>query len=118
MEKCLIEQTKRSRVRGEDPSRRELKVFEKIGTLPETIVNDLVKLTESYQGNDLGGDNYEISKHCNFIQTFNAVDQKYRQILLQSKIESNNTQTDEYAYTNWADYTPPSLIKYINDKEQ
>jgi hypothetical protein len=116
MEKCLIERTKRSRVHGDGPSRRELKVFEKIGTLPKMIVKDLVELTESYQGNDLGGDNYEISKHCNFKQTFNAIDQKYRQILLQSKKQNNNTHTDEYAYSDWAEYTPSSLVKFINDE--
>jgi hypothetical protein len=116
MEKCLIERTKRSRVHGDGPSRRELKVFEKIGTLPDSIVRDLIELTESYQGNDLGGDNYEISKHCNFKQTFNAIDQKYRQILLQSKNPNSNTHTDEYAYSDWAEYTPSSLVKFINDE--
>jgi hypothetical protein len=114
MEKCLIEQTKRSRVKGSDPSRRELKAFEKIGTLPQILVDQLIQLSEDYKQNDLGGDTYDISKHCNFEQTFNATSQNYRQIILQTKQPEDQSQTDEYSYTQWVDHAPPELIEYIN----
>lgn len=115
MEKCLIEQTKRDRVRGSDPARRDLKVFEKIGTLPTDIVNQLIELTENYTENDLGGDNYEISKHCNFTKTFNALDQKYRQILLQSKKYGDQTHTNEYVYTEWTNHAPLDLVNFMKE---
>lgn len=114
MEKCLIEQTKRHRVKGSDPSRRELKAFEKIGTLPQGLVDQLIRLSEDYKQNDLGGDTYDISKHCNFEQTFNATSQNYRQIILQTKQPGDQSQTNEYSYTQWVDHAPPGLIEYVN----
>ncbi len=103
-EKCLIEQTKRTRVGGTGPRRHKLPVFEKIGQLSPNAIEELKQILYDNQQNDIGGDNYGISQNCNYEEVFN-VGSSYRQVLLQQKGDEDDSQVDEYAYTEWVD--PP-----------
>jgi hypothetical protein len=114
-EKCLIEQTKRTRVRGEGPRRHELPVFKKVGDLSPLALEELKQILYDNQQNDIGGDNYGISQNCNYEEVFNVKDQ-YRQVLLQQKVEGDESQVDEHAYVEWVDpplFTLMDLEKYF-----
>jgi hypothetical protein len=82
-EKCLIEQSKRTRVRGDGPRRNALKTFCKIGKVSHQAVSELNYILDTHSQNDIGGDNYGISQNCNYEDVFN-VGSSYRQILLQA----------------------------------
>jgi hypothetical protein len=98
---CLIKATKRLRVKGNDPRRKELVPFSHIGMLPDEYVAQLLEIPKTVTGNDLGSDNYQISQHCNLEEVFNTNNgASYRQILLQSKI-ADSSDIDECAYTEW-----------------
>jgi hypothetical protein len=114
MEKCLIEQTKRTRVRGVGPRRTELKPFAKICDVGEEVLSSLEQLMSANTGNDLGGDGYEISKHCNFVSVFNATD-SYRQKLFQLKSVDDNSRVNETSYHNWSDDIPESLKNIMSE---
>lgn len=112
-EKCLIEQTKRTRVGGTGPKRNRLKIFEKIGKVSMNVVDELNYILDTHTGNDIGGDNYGISQNCNYEEVFH-VSNKYRQILLQKRIEASSDDVNEYLYTKWDSsynlrYTKPAL---------
>jgi len=102
-EQCLIEQTKKMRVKGTGPSRRELAVYKQLATVTADELDYLVSLGKNNTGNDLGSDAYNISKHCHYLEVFNA-NENYRQILLQRRDpEVHGSDVDEYLYTEWAD---------------
>lgn len=112
-EKCLIEQTKRTRVGGTGPRRNKLKTFCKIGEVSPQVVSELNYILDTHSHNDIGGDNYGISKNCNYEEVFH-VGSTYRQILLQEKARGDDPDIDEYAYTEWSNkhklrYTRPAL---------
>lgn len=118
-EQCLIEQTKRNRVGGTGPRRNRLKTFEKIGDVSSNVVDELNYILDTHKGNDIGGDNYGISQNCNYEEVFN-VSNKYRQILLQKRIEDASDDVNEYLYTRWDQthnlrYTKPTLEKYFHN---
>ncbi len=118
-EKCLIEQTKRTRIKGTGPRRTKLKTFCKIGTVSKNVVSELNYILDTHQRNDIGGDNYGISKNCNYEEVFN-VGNSYRQVLMQTKPEGNESQVDEYAYTEWdrghlLRYTEPALSSLFHN---
>jgi len=108
---CLIANSKRLRVGGSGPSRKELLPFAKIGTVPESIVAELLAVPSIMTGNDLGGDNYQISKHCDLENVFN-IGTGYRQILLQSKI-TDNSDIDEFAYTQWNSIVNTNIKSFL-----
>jgi hypothetical protein len=101
---CLIEQTKRTRVKGTGPRRSELKPFVKLGEVSLQTVKLLNDILDDHTQNDLGSDNYQISQHCKFNEVFNTGEQ-YRQILLQKK-QDVEEQVNEYAYTKWDPIIP------------
>lgn len=118
-EKCLIEKTKRTRVNGTGPQRTKLKTFEKIGEVPVNVIHELNYILDTYRGNDLGGDNYGISQNCNIEEVFHVAD-KYRQVLIQKKIETDLDDVDEYLYTQWdisynLRYTRPEIDKMFHN---
>ena len=76
---CLIEATKRTRVGGEGPKRNDFVTFAKIGNVDPTLVEKLNEIADRRDGNDLGGDNYNLSQICKIEEVFNAAGQ-YRQI--------------------------------------
>lgn len=112
-EKCLIEQSKRTRVRGDGPRRNKLKTFCKIGKAAPNVVDELNYILDTHTTNDIGGDVYGISQNCNYEEKFNF-GTKYRQLLLQEKSSSDGPDIDEYAYDRWVSdyklrYTRPLL---------
>jgi hypothetical protein len=111
---CLIANSKRLRVGGNGPSRKELLPFAKIGTVPESIINELLIIPTAMTVNDLGGDNYQISKHCDLETVFN-VGAGYRQVLLQSKL-SDNSDIDEFAYTEWNTIVNNNIKNFLYEK--
>lgn len=118
-EKCLIEQTKRTRVGGSGPRRDKLKVCYKIGEVPGNVLDELNYILDTHRGNDIGGDNYGISQNCNYEEVFN-VSNKYRQILLQKRIDDSTADVNEYLYTKWDQthnlrYTKPILQKEFHN---
>ena len=98
-EKHLIEKTKRTRVRGTGPGRDDMVTFKKIGDVSKDLVSQLNDILARNPGNDLGGDNYNISQQCNLEKTFNAVGD-YRQILIQESTHDGNTAS-ELDYTRY-----------------
>lgn len=109
---CLIEKTKRFRVNGSGPKRKELSAYKILDNISSTIVKDLLLITNERKDNDLGSDAYEISSLCNYKDVFNA-EHNYRQILLQTKLEKNSQPTDEYAYSVWDKRVDKKLIKHL-----
>lgn len=105
---CLIENTKRQRVRGDGPRRDELVTFAKIGMVPLNVVNQLNKIVDRRTGNDLGSDAYNISQHCDVNNVF--IDTGYRQVLIQERSQDIDT-ADEHLYT---EYNEDVNIPYFN----
>ena len=106
MTECLIEKTKRQRVKGEGPRRNEMVTFAKLGEVAPNIVDKLNSIADERQANDLGGDNYNISQLCDVENVFAPKD-FYRQILIQEK-DVEGDQTDEHVYTKYnADISVP-----------
>ncbi len=100
MAECLIEKTKRQRVKGTGPKRDKLKVFHKIGEVSTSTVYELNNILDNNLQNDIGGDNYGISQNCNYEEVFNVGDM-YRQVLLQKRIDDGSDDVNEYLYTRW-----------------
>ena len=96
-EKCLIEKTKRTRVKGSGPRRTEMLAFAKIGEVSSELLEQLKNILSLNPQNDLGGDNYNISQQCNLENVFNAVG-NYRQVLIQESIHDKPTAS-EFDYT-------------------
>lgn len=118
-EKCLIVKSKRTRVGGTGPKRDRLKTFEKIGMVSSNVVDELNYILDTYSGNDIGGDNYGISQNCNYEEVFHVAN-KYRQILLQKRIEDSSDDINEYLYTKWdlsynLRYTKPILDQLFHN---
>ena len=81
--KYLIETTKRMRVGGSGPKRNKLKFFEKLGKVPQHIVDELNNILDAETQNDIGGDVYGISQAIDYKQVFDT--NGYRQLLVQTK---------------------------------
>lgn len=95
---CLIENTKRQRVRGDGPRRDELVTFAKLGVVSDDLVDKLNEIADRRAGNDLGSDAYNISQHCDVNNVF--IDTGYRQILIQERQLDVDT-ADEHLYTEY-----------------
>ena len=100
MAECLIEKTKRQRVKGTGPRRDKLKIFHKIGEVSRETVAELNTILDINRQNDIGGDNYGISQNCNYEEVFN-VGTMYRQVLLQKRMDDSSDDVNEYLYTHW-----------------
>lgn len=117
VEKCYLEQTKRTRIKGDGPRRHELPIFKKIADIHPSSIDELNKLLDYNPSvNDIGGDNYSITNQCNYEEVFNAAT-NYRQMLLQHRnIEGGIPSEDEYV--NWLPtklrYTKLEINKYFN----
>lgn len=118
-EQCLIEQTKRTRVKGTGPRRNKLKVFQKICDVPYQLVDELNYILDTNSNNDIGGNNYGISQNCDYDNVFNVGD-SWRQLLLQKRIASESDDVNEYLYLNWDShyklrYTKSFLSEYFHN---
>jgi hypothetical protein len=40
--------------------------------VPESVLDEILEIANNYTGNDLGGDNYQISQHCDVKSAFTA----------------------------------------------
>lgn len=100
MTECKIEKTKKSRVMGNNgPRRHEMVEYAIIDDkVPQQVVDDILNIGLNYYGNDLGGDSYQISQHCDVKSNFTSSD-SYRQILLQHL--DGDDDIDETKYTKW-----------------
>lgn len=111
MSDCLINKTKRLRVKGDGPGREEFLTFAKIGDAPDELVQRLNDIVENNKNNDLGGDNYNISQLCDVEGVFSPKN-VYRQVLIQEKsIEGDSV--DEHVYTKYA-YEVPEIPFFEN----
>jgi len=98
---CLVEQTKRTRVGGTGPRRNKLQVFSKLGEVSDEVFDYLNKFLDNNQQSDIGGDDYAISRGCDYEKVFN-VGQSYRQVIMQTNPAINQNNMDEYLYSKWA----------------
>lgn len=105
---CLIENTKRQRVRGDGPRRDELVTFAKLGVVSDDVVDKLNEIADRRAGNDLGSDAYNISQHCDVNNVF--IDTGYRQILIQERQLDVDT-ADEHLYT---EYNEDIIVPFFN----
>lgn len=99
MSECLIEKTKRTRVRGPGPRRNEMLTFAKICDVDTELLEQLKSILLENPQNDLGGDGYNISQQCDIENVFNAAD-SYRQVLIQKSIHDENTAS-EFDYSDY-----------------
>jgi len=107
---CLIEQTKRTRVKGPGPRRTEMVTFAKIGDVEPALLDKLRFILLKNPQNDLGGDGYNISQQCDLEGVFNASG-SYRQVLIQKSIHDHATAS-EFDYTEYTeDITIPWFKK-------
>ena len=114
-ESCLIEKTKRTRVRGPGPRRNEMVTFAKIGDVDTAILDQLRIILLQNPQNDLGGDDYNISQQCDLKDVFNAAG-SYRQVLLQkSKYDSPTANEFDYTEFNVSSKTLKTAKKYVHD---
>jgi oxalate decarboxylase/phosphoglucose isomerase-like protein (cupin superfamily) len=108
---CLIKATKRQRVGGEGPGRNDFVTFAKIGEVAPSLVEKLNEIADRRDGNDLGGDNYNLSQICEIEEAFNAAGQ-YRQIILQEKTVDYES-VDEHTYTRYNEDVIVPFFKQI-----
>ena len=115
-EKCLIENTRRSRVSGNNgPKRHQLNTHGIVTTnVPQEVLNEILQIANTYEGNDLNGDNYQISQHCNVDKAFTD-SPTYRQILLQHLNKDADSEIDETNYQSWrTDLSTTAIQNYLN----
>jgi hypothetical protein len=115
-ESCLINATKKQRVSGNNgPRRHELQAFETVDVnVPQDVIDQILYIANNYEGNDLGGDNYQISQHCDVKTAFTA-STSYRQILLQECKDGD--VIDEKNYNTWrTDLNTDAIQSYLQRK--
>lgn len=116
MSECLIKKTRKSRVMGNNgPRRHQMKEYGVVSDdVPPEVIEEIMNIAQNYKENDLGGDNYQISQHCDVKNSFTSSDQ-YKQILLQTLVGEN--EVDETKYTQWRDDLGVKHIKsYLESK--
>ena len=111
-EKCLIHNTRRSRVAGNNgPRRHQMKTHGTVTqNVPKDVLEQIYQIAATYNGNDLGGDNYQISQHCDVKTAFTA-SESYSQILLQQLNNGAENEVDETNYTTWRKDLQTNLIE-------
>lgn len=110
-DECIIKSTRRNRVSGNNgPRRNQMQEFGTVDTdIPQDVLDSIMSIAMNYQGSDLGGDNYQLSQHCNVKEVFTA-SETYRQILLQECQENADT-VDEKNYTEWRNDVDTTTIR-------
>lgn len=90
--------SKRQRVKGSGPSRKELPAFLELATVPDEVIDFLKLFLKSCTESVIGGDNYEIAKNIDVSKTFNLDKNNYKQFLIQTHLTKQNSEFD---YTEW-----------------
>jgi len=111
-ENCLIKKTKKQRVSGNNgPRRHQMLTHGQItNNVPKDVLEQIYQIAVTYTGNDLGGDNYQISQHCDVKSAFTA-SETYSQILLQQLHNDASSEIDETNYTLWRSDLQTNLIQ-------
>ena len=109
---CLIKNSRRSRVKGTGPRRHEMLTHGSVASnVPQAVIDEILQIANSYTGNDLGGDNYQLSQHCDVKNVFTS-SETYKQIILQ-ECTSENT-IDETNYMYWRnDISTTAIESYL-----
>lgn len=109
---CLIKNSRRSRVKGTGPRRHEMLTHGTVANnVPQAVIDEILQIANSYTGNDLGGDNYQLSQHCDVKNVFTS-SETYKQIILQ-ECTSENT-IDETNYMYWRnDISTTAIESYL-----
>jgi len=110
---CLIHATRRKRVAGSGPKRNQLVEYGVVDSnVPAAVIEEIINISSVYRENDLRGDNYQISQHCNVDHVFTDA-KEYRQILLQYLDKHATDEVDETNYTDWQDMGCSNIKKYL-----
>ena len=109
---CLIKNSRRNRVKGTGPRRHEMVTHGVVANnVPQAVIDEILHIANSYTGNDLGGDNYQLSQHCDVKNVFTS-SETYKQIILQ-ECTSENT-IDETNYMYWRnDISTTAIESYL-----
>ena len=111
---CPIKASRRQRVIGNNgPRRHEVVHFAKLNDVSIEVIDQILEITSIYFKNDLGGDEYQISQHCDLENAFNAIGD-YRQILLQKCKEID--VVNEINYNVWNDLLHHDKIRDYLEK--
>ena len=79
--------------------------------VPQAVIDEILQIAANYTGNDLGGDNYQLSQHCDVKNVFTS-SETYKQIILQ-ECTSENT-IDETNYMYWRnDISTTAIENYL-----
>ena len=78
--------------------------------VPQAVLDEILEIANNYTGNDLGGDNYPTSQHCDVKSAFTA-SETYSQILLQQLDEGADSEIDETNYNSWRDDLKTTAIQ-------
>lgn len=115
--KCLISQTKKLRVSGNNgPRRHELKEYEVVANnVPMEVIDQILNIAKKYNENDLRGDNYQISQHCDVDKAFTS-SLTYKQILLQQLSKNADNEIDETQYNDWRKDIDVEIIRNYLEK--
>ena len=119
MEPCPIKSTQRQRVlSSHGPRRTQVTECMSIDdNVSQEFIDSIKNITNTYLADDLGGDLYEVYKHCESVDNFKqGVDSNYRQIVLQKLPEGSGAEMDETLYTEWRDDIDCTEIKRYFDK--
>ena len=111
-ETCLIKNSRRSRVKGTGPRRHEMLTHGVVANnVPQAVIDEILQIATSYTGNDLGGDNYQLSQHCDVKNVFTS-SETYKQIILQECTAENTI--DETNYVLWRnDISTTAIENYL-----
>lgn len=101
--------SKRARVKGNGPNRRELKTFHKLGDVSPETVADLRAILRDYKHSDINqGDAYKITQTMDCRKTHGVDMEQYRQVILQTsptqslefELDYDTWMTDKYCLAN------------------
>jgi hypothetical protein len=115
-EVCLIKNSRRRRVAGNNgPKRHEMSTHGVVTKdVPQAVIDEILQIANTYDGNDLRGDNYQISQHCDVDNTFTS-SSTYRQILLQELNGDTDDEIDEKNYIRWrSDVSTNKIQEYLD----
>jgi hypothetical protein len=115
---CPIKSSKKQRVVSSHGPRRN-QVAECVAIdhqASQEFLTAVKTIVQQYTTDDLGGDLYEVSKHCESVENFKqGVDTNYRQIVLQKLPQGKEQIMNETLYTEWRDDIDCSEIKKYFD---
>jgi len=79
--------------------------------VPQAVIDEILHIATSYTGNDLGGDNYQLSQHCDVKNVFTS-SETYKQIILQECTAEDTI--DETNYMHWRnDISTTAIENYL-----